>query len=470
MRPRTITAEELRDAPARPYAKRAKAGADEKQVTLIRKLIWLYIFLWLAEGGLRRWFLPGLAQPLLLIRDPVALYIYYLAAQSRLFPTNFFISSGILLGILTFLNAICLGHGSLFVAFYGVRCDFLHVPLIFIIGRVMRQKDIIMVARMAVLIALPYTMLMAAQFYEPQTAWVNKGVGDTTEGAGFAGALDRFRPPGTFSFITGPAELYPLITACWLVLLLAQKLPTWLAIPSGAAILVVIPISISRSLFLGVVIVAITGIFAMFAGGRFSFKLIAQFALAAGVLSWIGLQSPVFKDGMEAFGARWQVATTDQGGFQEAIVDRVLSDLFGSFSSVPMSGYGTGFSTNVGQKMLTAEVGFGASEGEWGRLLFDNGFILGAMLIIYRVALAISVMLAAFRAWRRRAPQGLIYGSAAFMLLLTGQWGQATTLGSAVIAGGLTLAAAYHMEGGDTKKRTRRLRGSRPISINAAAA
>src|SRR5580658_8000736 len=136
MRPRPVTvgAVDL----ARPGTRSGSAvvpAADEHGARLVRNLIWLYIILWLAEGGLRRWFLPGLAQPLLLIRDPVVIAIYYLAFSSKLFPSNFFISSGALLAILTFINAMCLGHGSLFVALYGVRCDFLHVPLIFIMGK-----------------------------------------------------------------------------------------------------------------------------------------------------------------------------------------------------------------------------------------------------------------------------------------------------------------------------------------------
>jgi len=49
--------------------------------------------------------------------------------------------------------------------------------------------------KIALLIAVPYTLLMVAQFYQPQNAWVNRGLGATWKGAGFDGALDRFAPP-----------------------------------------------------------------------------------------------------------------------------------------------------------------------------------------------------------------------------------------------------------------------------------
>ena len=411
----------------------------------LRQLIWLYLILWLVEGALRRWIIPGLNTPLLLIRDPVVIAIYATAISRNLFPSNIFVSMGVLLALLTFFNALMLGHGNLIVALYGVRCDFLHVPLIFIMGKVLRRKDLINLAKIAVWIVIPYTVLLIAQFYEPQDAWVNRGVGGNEDGAGFYGAMDRFRPPGTFSFITGPSQLYPIITACWFAGLLNGRLPFWLLMAAGVAILVAIPMSISRSFFLSVAVVAIAGVGAMIAGGRLSIGLLVKVGLFALILPLAATQLSAFKDGMEAFNARWEVSTTNEGGFQEAIVDRVLDGLFGSFDGVTYSGLGTGFSTNVGQKLLTAEVGFGASEGEWGRLLYDDGFILGSLLIAYRIALAGSVVFASFRAWRRCSPEALVFAAAAFMLLLNGQWGQATTLGSAVIAGGLTLATASHM-------------------------
>jgi hypothetical protein len=422
--------------------RRVTPGFDQ-ETKWIRWLIWLYIILWLIEGGLRRWFLPGMATPLLLIRDPLVIIIYFVAFTKNIFPLNGFFYSGIVLALLTFANAFIFGHKNLEVALYGVSCDFLHVPLIFIMTRTLRKKDLIAMAKVAMWLVIPYTILLVAQFYAPQDAWVNRGVGGSLEGAGYeGGALGHFRPPGTFSFITGPSELYPLFTACWFILAIACKIPPWQMILSGTAILVAVPVSISRSLFLSVAIVTITGVCALFASKRVPIGTILKVFLALLFVVVICIQLPAYKEGMAAFENRWDSATTNSGGFQEAIVDRVLDGLFGSFREVKFSGLGTGFSTNVGQKILTQDVGFGASEAEWGRLLFDNGFILGFSLIIYRVALCGLILWSAYKAWQRRSPESLIFASAAFLLLLNGQWGQATSLGAAIIAGGLTLAAA----------------------------
>jgi len=463
----TMTADALPGVPLRARPATRSRGISGQPRRLIRNLIWLYIVLWLVEGGLRRWFLPSLATPLLLVRDPLIIAIYCLAAAKNLFPLNGLIIWGAFLALLSVANALLVGHGNLFVALYGVRCDFLHVPLIFSIGRVVRREDLVALAKTAVWIAIPYTALLVAQFYEPQDAWVNRGVGGNLEGAGFTGALDRFRPPGTFSFISGPSQLYPLFTACWFTLLLTRRIPVWALLISAGAILVAIPISISRMLFLSVAIVGLAGVSALLVGGRFSIKLVVQFVLVAILLGGLAAQSSVFHDGMAAFSTRWQVATTDEGGFKGAIVDRVLKDLFGSFEGVGYSGLGTGFSTNVGQKMLTSEVGFGASESEWGRLLYDNGVILGSLMVCYRVALTLAIVSAAFRAWRRRSPLGLLFAATCCLMVLNGPWGQTTTLGSAVIGGGLTLAASAKST---KRKPAAKARLTKAIPANVATA
>ena len=54
----------------------------------IKKLIWAYFFLLLFEGALRKWFLPSLSQGLLIIRDPLVIWIYYLSYIKGLFPLN----------------------------------------------------------------------------------------------------------------------------------------------------------------------------------------------------------------------------------------------------------------------------------------------------------------------------------------------------------------------------------------------
>ena len=67
---------------------RPVAPAEEQQQALLRRMIWLYFALLIIEGALRKWALPSLSAPLLVIRDPVVLLIYVQALRSRQFPVG----------------------------------------------------------------------------------------------------------------------------------------------------------------------------------------------------------------------------------------------------------------------------------------------------------------------------------------------------------------------------------------------
>src|SRR3546814_1990531 len=48
---------------------------DAYSINLLKQGIWVYFILLIFEGALRKWVLPGLATPLLVVRDPVALLL-----------------------------------------------------------------------------------------------------------------------------------------------------------------------------------------------------------------------------------------------------------------------------------------------------------------------------------------------------------------------------------------------------------
>ena len=408
-------------------------------------LVLVYIALWIFEGGLRRWILPSLSNPLLLIRDPLVVLIYSVAAAMRRFPFNIFISSAIGLALLE-AAIVPFGHGNPIVGAYGIRSDFLHVPMIFIIGRTLTPARLMTVCQAAVILSIPYTLLLVAQFYSPQSAWVNRGLGGSLEGAGFSGAEGKFRPPGTFSFITGPAALYPMFAACWFLYVYKSKdkFASLLGSVSALAILVAIPVSISRSLFISVLLVVVAGV----AAGplRFGIRLQAHTAivlLGAICLAPLALTIPAVQDGLFAFSSRWTASTTSQGGVKEAILQRFYDGTLGVVldPNIPFFGSGTGYSTNFGQQQLRSFVGFGNSEGEFGRLLYDNGVVVGGFLLMYRVALALFLAGRSFRGWFRNDQIAFVFLMASFLLVLSGQWSQTTAQGAATIAAGLTLAA-----------------------------
>jgi hypothetical protein len=88
----------------------------------VRLCLWLYLVLVLLEGPLRKWLLPGLSTPLLLVRDPVALLAvvwgWGLLRRSSWAPLWIALSVVALLG---FAATLVFGHQDLPTAIYGVR-------------------------------------------------------------------------------------------------------------------------------------------------------------------------------------------------------------------------------------------------------------------------------------------------------------------------------------------------------------
>jgi hypothetical protein len=97
---------------------------------IIKNLFWIYFILLLIEGGLRKWILPEFSNYLLLIRDPIALIILFVAYKNNLIPKNKYLSIVILVSILGFYTALFFGHGNLQVAIYGSRILLLHFTFI----------------------------------------------------------------------------------------------------------------------------------------------------------------------------------------------------------------------------------------------------------------------------------------------------------------------------------------------------
>src|ERR1043166_1308985 len=95
-------------------AVRAPSGEPPEKAApvppILKQLVWLYFWLLIFEGALRKWIFPQYSAPFLVIRDPVALAIYYVAVQARLFPMHrlmrfllFQAAAGVLLGFSQFL-------------------------------------------------------------------------------------------------------------------------------------------------------------------------------------------------------------------------------------------------------------------------------------------------------------------------------------------------------------------------------
>ncbi len=421
---------------------RRRFAADDPYKT-IKRLIWLYFFLLIYEGALRKWILPGLANPLLIVRDPVVILIYIFALNKGAFPDNSLVGWTTGLGIVSFVISLFTGVGNFVVSVYGWRTDFLHIPLIFLMPRVLTSEDVKQLCKWLLITAVPMALLVMVQFKSDPTAWVNTGVG-----GGEGGQLDvgfgKIRPPGTFSFTNGLANYVALVAACLMYAILEKTYyPKWLLFLTAPSVILMVMISGSRAT---VSAVAISLAFLVliilrrpaYMGSSFKFIILALPGL------WVVTNLSVFQEGGMVLTSRFGESG---GGVQHGIVERALSDYLNGLYAVPDApffGYGLGIGTNAAAGLLSGQRGFGLAEGEWERVVKEGGPIFGLAFLLLRVVIAFYLGWAALIAFGRRPPNplALLIFSACGQLVLSAQFGQPTALGFAMFGAGLCLAAS----------------------------
>ncbi|MEJ6981982.1 hypothetical protein WG906_16050 [Pedobacter sp. P351] len=411
---------------------------------MLRVGIWVYFILLIFEGALRKWVFPGLATPLLIIRDPVAAWLIILALHNSLLKPNIYLTGICIITVISIFTTLFIGHGNLYVALFGARVFLLHFPLIFVIGRVFERKDVIFMGKVILAIAVPMTILIAIQFYSPQSAWVNRGIGEGSEGGGFSGALGFFRPPATFSFITGTASFFSLV-GCFIFYfwLSANRINRILLAAATISLMASIPLSISRSLFFGVVLSLVFAIMAILRKPEYLGKLLLGLFVGTAIFLTFS-DNPAVKAPIEAFTTRFTSANEAEGGLKGVAGDRFLGGMFDAIvgsSDQPFFGYGLGMGTNVGAMLLSGKSVFLISEGEWGRLTGEQGPLLGLLVIILRVLFCIQLLIAAYRRLQIKDLLPWMLLNFALINIAQGQWGQPTSLGFSVVIGGLMLAS-----------------------------
>lgn len=421
----------------------------------IRKLLWLYFFLLVFEGALRKWVLPGLNTPLLLIRDPVALLALYWAwPLLRNRKWNQWLQPLFVIGLLGFLFAISVGHGDIFTALYGLRVFVIQLPLIFVIATVFNSKDVIRLAWIMLLMSIPMTILIVLQSNQPDSHILNIGSGGANT-ASFQGVLGRSRPSGTFSFITGLVSFYSLALASLLIILYNCRISIVgriVCILAGIAMVVALPVSISRSLLAGYLMVIVAAVVTLVLARAKLWPLFVSLISLALAIS-IATTIPAFQETSEAFIHRWETAGTtsederaevgDVGIASGQLQARILPGFttpFQHLATVPILGHGIGIGSNVGAQRLGTS-NFILGEGAWEVSIGELGSVLGLVFVFWRILLAMSILRMALQAVIHGNQLPLILCGASLLPVLQNQIAQPTGLGFIVVLGGFTLAA-----------------------------
>jgi hypothetical protein len=434
-------------------------STENPTIRNIRRLIWLYFWLLLIEGALRKWVLPQLSNPLLIIRDPVVLLIYVLAIRARVFPRNAWVFS---LAVIAFLSLavsfialwpyISPGRIAL-VSGFGFRANFLHLPLIFLMPRVLRPEDVKRIGWWSLIILVPMSLLMVAQFRSSPDSLLNRTA--SGEGEMMTAALGKVRTAATFSFVVGVVAYFALATGFLVWAALKRNVyKNWVLVAAALALFIGIAVSGSRSVVGACAVVIACLLVVLFlrpkAINRFGLTM-----LAVVVLGFVVMQIPfikhsafmsVFNEGVDVLSARFSdVAETEDRSILVGLLLRVFegySESIRVLPTAPFFGYGLGIGTNAGGKFLTGQSTFLLSEGEWARLLLESGPVLGLAFVLWRCGVAFRILWLCLGSVRQRGNVlPLLLYSSSILPLINGQFGPPTIVGFAVFTSGLALAA-----------------------------
>ncbi|PZR73903.1 MAG: hypothetical protein DLM73_09395 [Chthoniobacterales bacterium] len=427
-----------------------QSRTDERPIIYLKRLIWLYFWLLIFEGTFRKWILPQYSDILLVIRDPVVLAIYAMAIKAKVFPRNNWILSLGIIAMLSWLVSLIVLEPYLsiepliLITGFGFRSNFLHLPLIFVIGKALDQEDVKKLGWWVLLGLIPMCVLLALQFNAAPDAFINRtaGLGETQQITAGGG---KIRPPGTFSFVSGVIYYAALSAAYLLYASLSRGVyRTWLLYSAGLALVVTIGVSGSRSVLLAVLVV-LSSLLAIIVYRPSAINQFGRNLLIVVVVLLVATQLPVFKEGIQVLSDRFTAVAEAE---EKTIAGGLLERTFGGFtegilfmSQAPIGGYGLGIGTNGGAKFLTGRAVYLLTEGEWGRVILESGPILGLAFLAWRTLLTLNFGLFSLRQLKQGEILPLMLYAAGFISLLTGQFGQPTNLGFATFVCGLCLAA-----------------------------
>ena len=441
--PRPMSATETILLPRNPPKKKVISRAVTSEYASIKKLIWVYFLLLLFEGALRKWFLPELSQGLLIIRDPIVIWIYYLCYAQGVFPLNnkYLQKCFQWVGIAVVLSLLINQAHPATIA-YGARTNMLHFPLIFIMPRVLTWKDVINFGKAFLLLALPMTWVVAQQFQGDADDIINTaagGMGSQLETSG-----GKVRASGTFSFVSG-IVFYYCFTVSYIIygFLIKGAFPKWMLYLGTSATLLAMVTAGSRAVIAECLqVVACIGFLAYFKPNEFGKIAVSVFGFSILALILYS-QIDLFKEGLEFLSLRFEEAANVEGTPAEAYFNRyyqmLVAPYYYSMWIDWLGNTGLGGATRAGSALGG---GIGGAENSWSRPVIENGLIVGGLFIFWRIWITKDLLISCIQAVKRGSYLAIFLFGAAGPILLFGLLGQPTNLGFAAFGSGLCLAAA----------------------------
>ncbi|MDR9395516.1 MAG: hypothetical protein RI571_14575 [Roseovarius sp.] len=377
----------------------ASAEREARRRFVVKAVFFIFI-LSLVEGPLRKWFLPGLATPLTILRDPfvIALYAYCLAhgLMLRRGIAKLWLGFAIITSIVGLAQYAAQGLPA-YGWMLGVRTYWLYMPLAFVVAKTFTREDIHRFLRLCLWIAIPYAFLVAAQYNAPPYVFINLGVGADESGA--VGVGDGIlRPFGLFTY-TGPNVQF---TAFMIAVFIAfyvgdvqMRRRGLFLVASGAAVGAMSVLTGSRLIYLlaaGIFAITLLGMTTARPSGRTLRRALGIISLpmfAAALLLF------AFPDMLDAMIDRFNRAARSEGGIYDRIYYSGFTWLDALFDA-SVFGYAIGAGAPGVARMLDLPALF-LGEADTQRNVRELGVLLGGSFLLLRWGTTAWVLFLAFR-------------------------------------------------------------------------
>jgi len=425
---------------------RKRIMTDVADHRFIRKLIWVYFLLLLFEGALRKWFLPSLSQGLLIVRDPIVIWIYYLAYAQGIFPLeNKYLQRLFKWTMVSIVLSFLVNQAHPYAIAYGARTNLLHIPLIFIMGRILKWKDVINFGKAFLWLAFPMTWVVAEQFQADHTNILNVAAGGTGHQLMTSG--DKVRASGTFSFVSG-IVFYYCFTVAFIIYGFIQKNTFHkglLYLGTGATFFAMVTAGSRAVIAESLQVIACFGFLAYLRPQEFRKIAATVFgfsAIAILLYSQINPWVDIFKQGIGFMDLRFEEAANVEGTPLEAYYKRywdIISAPYAYAQFIDFWGNGLGTATRAGS-MLSGT--FVHAEISWSRPIIENGFLVGILFVLWRIWITKDLMKICINCIKSNYHLPIFLFGAAGPVLLFSPLGQPTNLGFAAFGSGLCLASA----------------------------
>ena len=416
-----------------------------RSLTALKKLFWLYFLLWIFEGALRKWVFPGFSAELLLVRDPIALFIIFEGMRTGKWPARWTALTALLFaGLISLcLVQVVVGDNSWVAAAYGLRSYLLPFPTAFVMGENLNKEDLRRFGVFTLWLLAPMTLLEVAQYLAPTGSVLNTGA---YRGASqIASAGSHLRSSGTFSFVTGPSSFGPLAAAFLLFAIVDEGFTKrWLIWVAAASLILSIPVVGSRTLVFELAGTLGCATIAAFSGVKQFFKML-RIAVPLAVVTLLVSLLPVFSQASSTLVQRFSEASTSEGTISNTVKSRSFGSVLDALESVDFStnpgGIGMGKGANAVTKLETGEARFAAGEDELSREIIELGPLPGLSFALLRYTLAIFVIVKALQKARGHEPFALLMLPIVAPGLFLAPLEQPTGQGILVICMAFTIAA-----------------------------